>query len=177
MLKQTYVAQLAQYDSAFNAFYNICDKSRAIMDQCYYNEAAMAARIGGGRTNTGNTGEQESQPSTTPTSADDLAATYRAAYENLGNCYLGDGSGSVGLYELQEQLQIATINDKIDEANSRMSTAKPSSAIMSAPSNLWKTRARRLTRRSPINRRQWTNSPARLPQLKQSNLRKKPLKT
>ena len=124
VLKQTYVAQLAQYDSAFNAFYNICDKSRAIMDQCYYNEAAMAARIGGGRTNTGNTGEQESQPSTTPTSADDLAATYRAAYENLGNCYLGDGSGSVGLYELQEQLQIATINDKIDEANSRMSTAK-----------------------------------------------------
>lgn len=124
VLKQTYVAQLAQYDSAFNAFYNICDKSRAIMDQCYYNEAAMAARIGGGRTNTGNTGEQESQPSTTPTSAGDLAATYRAAYENLGNCYLGDGSGSVGLYELQEQLQIATINDKIDEANSRMSTAK-----------------------------------------------------
>ena len=124
VLKQTYVAQLAQYDSAFNAFYNICDKSRAIMDQCYYNEAAMAARIGGGRTNTGNTGEEESQPSTTPTSADDLAATYRAAYENLGNCYLGDGSGSVGLYELQEQLQIATINDKIDEANSRMSTAK-----------------------------------------------------
>ena len=118
-LKGTYVAQLAQYDSAFNDFYNICDKSRSIMEECYYNDAAMAARIGSGRSNTGNNGDQGVQ-----TYSDDLAATYRAAYENLGNCYLGGGNVPIGLYELQELLQIATINDKINEANNAMSTAK-----------------------------------------------------
>ena len=118
-LKGTYVAQLAQYDSAFNDFYNICDKSRAIMEQCYYNDDIMAARIGSGRSNTGNNGDQGVQ-----TYSDDLAATYRAAYENLGNCYLGGGNVPKGLYELQELLQIATINDKINEANNAMSTAK-----------------------------------------------------
>lgn len=118
-LKDTYVAQLAQYDSAFNDFYNACDKSRAIMDECYYNDAAMAARIGSGRSNTGGNGEQGIQ-----TYSDDLAATYRAAYENLGDCYLGGTGVPIGLYELQELLQIATINDKISEANSAMSTAK-----------------------------------------------------
>ena len=118
-LKDTYVAQLAQYDSAFNDFYNACDKSRAIMDECYYNDAAMAARIGSGRSNTGGNGEQGIQ-----TYSDDLAATYRAAYENLGDCYLGGTGVPIGLYELQELLQIATINDKISEANSEMSTAK-----------------------------------------------------
>ena len=119
-LKSDYVSQLAQYDSAFNDFYNICDKSRDIMDECYRSDAAMTARIGSGRSSGGTEGGNVQ----TYAASDDLAATYRAAYENLGNCYLGGGSVSIGLFELQELLQLATINDKIAEANSTMSTAQ-----------------------------------------------------
>lgn len=120
-LKKDFVAQLAQYDSAFNDFYNMCDKSKEIMDECYKSDAAMAARIGSGRSTTGSEGQQNIQ---TYAYSDDLAATYRAAYENLANCYLGGGNVPIGLYKLQELLQIATINDKIKEANSEMSTAQ-----------------------------------------------------
>lgn len=120
-LKTEFVSQLAQYDSAFNDFYNMCDKSDEIMDECYRNDAAMAARIGSGGSSSGKgdgTGVQ------TYAYADDLAATYRAAYENLANCYLGGGSVTVGLFELQELAQIAAINDKIAEENAAMSTAQ-----------------------------------------------------
>ena len=119
-LKSNYVSQLAQYDSAFNDFYNLCDKSKDIMDECYRSDAAMAARIGSGHSSGGTEGGNVQ----THASTDGLAATYRAAYENLGNCYLGDGNGSVGLFELQELLQLATVNDKIEAANSEMSSAK-----------------------------------------------------
>ena len=116
-LKKDFVAQLAQYDSAFNDFYNMCDKSKEIMDECYKSDAAMAARIGSGRSTTGSEGQQNIQ---TYAYSDDLAATYRAAYENLANCYSGGGGNvPIGLYKLQELLQIATINDKIKEANQR----------------------------------------------------------
>lgn len=118
-LKRTYVNQLAQYDGDFLAFYNACDKDPAIMKACYENADAMAARIGTVKPATSGTGEEAQTYSSV-----DTAAAYRAAYENLSDCYLGGGNVSEGLFRLQEFLQLATVNDKIREEQSAMSSAQ-----------------------------------------------------
>lgn len=118
-LKRTYVNQLAQYDGDFMNFYNACDKDPAIMKACYENPDAMAARIGTVKSVTnGSEGTVQSYATT------DTAAAYRAAYENLSDCYLGGGNEPDGLFRLQEYLQLATINDKIYEEQTAMSTAQ-----------------------------------------------------
>lgn len=161
-----YVSELTQWDSIFLDLVEKCDKDYRIIDECFKGYVpgsptpALLARIGSSKTSD---------------------SDYYSAYVALMECYYGalngNGTRRGGLYTMQNELQVAVINDEIKKRRRRKVHQKLLFPIMSAPSNLWKSRARRLTRRSPINRRQWTNSPARLPQLKRSNLRKKTLKT
>ena len=116
-VKAYYVNQLAQYDGAFNDFYTACDKDQSIMESCYRNPDAMAARIGTASVPSGGSGTQNY-------ASTNLADTYRAAYENLGECYFGGAYDSDGLFKLQEYLKLATVNDKISAEQTAMSTAK-----------------------------------------------------
>ena len=123
-LRNKNVSALAQYENSFLAFSSICDNDFSIMKVCYENEDAMQARISGGAS--------VSKPSEITgqtvvfdtTSGTDTATTYRRAYEALATVYYGaDGKGG-GLFDLQNNLKVATINDKIEEAKHEMSTAQ-----------------------------------------------------
>lgn len=121
-IRSDYVTSFAQYESSFLAFSSACDNDFSIMKVCYENDAAMQARISGGGSSASQAGEIGEQAAVY--AGEDLATTYRRAYEALASVYYGQNGRGGGLFDLQNNLKAATINDKIDEANNAMSAAK-----------------------------------------------------
>ena len=111
--KITYVSELAQWDSVFLDLVEKCDKDYRIIDECFKNyvsgapSAALLARINGSKTS---------------------ESDYYSAYLALMECYYGklrtNGERSGGLYGMQNELQLAVINDEIKKAEQAKGNSK-----------------------------------------------------
>ena len=111
--KITYVSKLAQWDSVFLDLVEKCDKDYRIIDECFKNyvpgapSAALLARINGSKTS---------------------ESDYYSAYLALMECYYGklgtNGERSGGLYGMQNELQLAVINDEIKKAEQAKGNSK-----------------------------------------------------
>ena len=111
--KITYVSELAQWDSVFLDLVEKCDKDYRIIDECFKNyvpgspSSALLARISGSKTSESN---------------------YYSAYLALMECYYGKlgakGERSGGLYGMQNELQLAVINDEIKKAEQAKGNSK-----------------------------------------------------
>ena len=111
--KITYVSELAQWDSVFLDLVEKCDKDYRIIDECFKNyvpgapSSALLARINGSKTS---------------------ESDYYSAYLALMECYYGklrtNGERSGGLYGMQNELQLAVINDEIKKAEQAKGNSK-----------------------------------------------------
>ena len=111
--KIKYVSELAQWDSVFLDLVEKCDKDYRIIDECFKNyvpgapSAALLARINGSKTS---------------------ESDYYSAYLALMECYYGklgtNGERSGGLYGMQNELQLAVINDEIKKAEQAKGNSK-----------------------------------------------------
>ena len=111
--KITYVSELAQWDSVFLDLVEKCDKDYRIIDECFKNyvpgspSSALLARISGSKTS---------------------ESDYYSAYLALMECYYGKlgakGERSGGLYCMQNELQLAVINDEIKKAEQAKGNSK-----------------------------------------------------
>ena len=111
--KITYVSELAQWDSVFLDLVEKCDKDYRIIDECFKNyvpgspSSALLARISGSKTS---------------------ESDYYSAYLALMECYYGKlgakGDRSGGLYGMQNELQLAVINDEIKKAEQAKGNSK-----------------------------------------------------
>ena len=111
--KITYVSELAQWDSVFLDLVEKCDKDYRIIDECFKNyvpgspSSALLARISGSKTS---------------------ESDYYSAYLALMECYYGKlgakGERSGGLYGMQNELQLAVINDEIKKAEQAKGNSK-----------------------------------------------------
>ena len=111
--KIKYVSELAQWDSVFLDLVEKCDKDYRIIDECFKNyvpgspSSALLARINGSKTN---------------------ESDYYSAYLALMECYYGklrtNGERSGGLYGMQNELQLAVINDEIKKAEQAKGNSK-----------------------------------------------------
>lgn len=111
--KITYVSKLAQWDSVFLDLVEKCDKDYRIIDECFKNyvpgapSSALLARINGSKTS---------------------ESDYYSAYLALMECYYGklgtNGERSGGLYGMQNELQLAVINDEIKKAEQAKGNSK-----------------------------------------------------
>jgi multidrug efflux pump subunit AcrA (membrane-fusion protein) len=111
--KITYVSELAQWDSVFLDLVEKCDKDYRIIDECFKNyipgspSSALLARISGSKTS---------------------ESDYYSAYLALMECYYGKlgakGERSGGLYGMQNELQLAVINDEIKKAEQAKGDSK-----------------------------------------------------
>lgn len=111
--KIKYVSELAQWDSVFLDLVEKCDKDYRIIDECFKNyvpgspSSALLARISGSKTS---------------------ESDYYSAYLALMECYYGklrtNGERSGGLYGMQNELQLAVINDEIKKAEQAKGNSK-----------------------------------------------------
>ena len=111
--KIKYVSELAQWDSVFLDLVEKCDKDYRIIDECFKNyvpgapSSALLARINGSKTS---------------------ESDYYSAYLALMECYYGklgtNGERSGGLYGMQNELQLAVINDEIKKAEQAKGNSK-----------------------------------------------------
>ena len=130
-----YITNITLYESTFSTFCSICDNDTSIMQECRKSEAAMIARIrsgGSSKPSSPSQGSTEDGYALNTYADDDLSQQvqeYWTAYDALYPFYYGGLSNNgyrvtTGLVELENNLQVATVNDKIAAANSEMSSAK-----------------------------------------------------
>ena len=111
--KIRYVSELTQWDSIFLDLVEKCDKDYRIIDECFKGYVpgsptpALLARIGSSKTSD---------------------SDYYSAYVALMECYYGalngNGTRRGGLYTMQNELQVAVINDEIKKAEKAKSTSE-----------------------------------------------------
>ena len=121
-----YIENLTRYEKIFAAFSTLCDNDFAIMKECYEDKSgiSMIKRIEGNSTSAKY--DKEGNPVETPSgSTEETVIKYREAFAKLAPYYYGyENPQTEGLLILQDKIKVATINDKIEAANSEMSTAK-----------------------------------------------------
>ena len=121
-----YIENLTRYEKIFAAFSTLCDNDFAIMKECYEDESgiSMIKRIEGNSTSAKY--DKEGNPVENPSgSTEETVIKYREAFAKLAPYYYGyENPRTEGLLILQDKIKVATINDKIEAANSEMSTAK-----------------------------------------------------
>lgn len=119
---EDYIRCLARYEKNFSAFSSLCDDEYAIMKECYENEESMRRRIEGGSPKSL---VDEDGNVVVAATTEETAEIYREAFKALAPYYYGYGKAHEdGLFPTQDKLKVATINDKIAEANAAMSTAQ-----------------------------------------------------
>lgn len=117
-----YIRNLARYEKNFTSFSSLCGNDYAIMRECYENTESMRRRIEGGAVKT--PVDENGNPIYTLTT-DETADIYKEAFRALAPFYYGYPKDPAdGLLNWQDKLKVATINDKISEANIEMSNAK-----------------------------------------------------
>lgn len=110
-----YIRNLARYEKNFATFSSLCDNDYAIMKECYENIESMRRRIEGG---TVKTPVDESGNTIYALTTDETAEIYKEAFKALAPFYYGYPKDPAdGLLNWQDQLKIATVNDKIADAN------------------------------------------------------------
>lgn len=110
-----YIRNLARYEKNFATFSSLCDNDYAIMKECYENIESMRRRIEGG---TVKTPVDESGNPIYALTTDETAEIYKEAFKALAPFYYGYPKDPAdGLLNWQDQLKIATVNDKIADAN------------------------------------------------------------
>ena len=127
-----YITNQTIYESTFSSFRSMCDDDTSIMQECRRSETAMLARIrsgGSSKPNTSQGGDDYDLTTYAAVDENQQVQTYWEAYDALYPFYYGGTSKLghrviIGLVELQNNLQVAEINDKIADANREMSTAK-----------------------------------------------------
>ena len=112
---ENYIRNLARYEKNFAAFSSLCDNDYAIMKECYEHIESMRRRIEGG---TVKTPVDESGNTIYALTTDETAEIYKEAFKALAPFYYGYPKDPAdGLLNWQDQLKIATVNDKIADAN------------------------------------------------------------
>lgn len=129
-----YVTNQAIYKSTFSKFCTMCDNDTSIMNECRKNETAMLARMNSTSTSASSPDEQKQGLQTyavsdLPTSENEQVQTYWEAYDALYPFYYGGTSENgnyiqTGLVELENEYQVAVINDKLAAANQEMRSAQ-----------------------------------------------------
>lgn len=110
-----YIRNLARYEKKFATFSSLCDNDYAIMKECYENIESMRRRIEGGTVKT--PVDEDGNPIYALTT-DETAEIYKEAFKALAPFYYGYPKDPAdGLLNWQDQLKIATVNDKIADAN------------------------------------------------------------
>ena len=110
-----YIRNLARYEKNFATFSSLCDNDYAIMKECYENIESMRRRIEGG---TVKTPVDEGGSPIYALTTDETAEIYKEAFKALAPFYYGYPKDPAdGLLNWQDQLKIATVNDKIADAN------------------------------------------------------------
>lgn len=110
-----YIRNLARYEKKFATFSSLCDNDYAIMKECYENIESMRRRIEGG---TVKTPVDEGGNPIYALTTDETAEIYKEAFKALAPFYYGYPKDPAdGLLNWQDQLKIATVNDKIADAN------------------------------------------------------------
>ena len=110
-----YIRNLARYEENFATFSSLCDNDYAIMKECYENIESMRRRIEGG---TVKTPVDEGGKPIYALTTDETAEIYKEAFKALAPFYYGYPKDPAdGLLNWQDQLKIATVNDKIADAN------------------------------------------------------------
>ena len=112
---ENYIRNLARYEKNFATFSSLCDIDYAIMKECYENIESMRRRIEGG---TVKTPVDEGGKPIYALTTDETAEIYKEAFKALAPFYYGYPKDPAdGLLNWQDQLKIATVNDKIADAN------------------------------------------------------------
>ena len=112
---ENYIRNLARYEKNFATFSSLCDNDYAIMKECYEHIESMRRRIEGG---TVKTPVDESGNTIYALTTDETAEIYKEAFKALAPFYYGYPKDPAdGLLNWQDQLKIATVNDKIADAN------------------------------------------------------------
>ena len=112
---ENYIRNLARYEKNFATFSSLCDNDYAIMKECYENIESMRRRIEGG---TVKTPVDEGGKPIYALTTDETAEIYKEAFKALAPFYYGYPKDPAdGLLNWQDQLKIATVNDKIADAN------------------------------------------------------------
>lgn len=112
---ENYIRNLARYEKNFAAFSSLCDDDYAIMKECYEHIESMRRRIEGG---TVKTPVDEGGNTIYALTTDETAEIYKEAFKALAPFYYGYPKDPAdGLLNWQDQLKIATVNDKIADAN------------------------------------------------------------
>ena len=112
---ENYIRNLARYEKNFATFSSLCDNDYAIMKECYENIESMRRRIEGGPVKT--PVDEGGKPIYALTT-DETAEIYKEAFKALAPFYYGYPKDPAdGLLNWQDQLKIATVNDKIADAN------------------------------------------------------------
>lgn len=112
---ENYIRNLARYEKNFAAFSSLCDNDYAIMKECYEHIESMRRRIEGG---TVKTPVDEGGNTIYALTTDETAEIYKEAFKALAPFYYGYPKDPAdGLLNWQDQLKIATVNDKIADAN------------------------------------------------------------
>ena len=112
---ENYIRNLARYEKNFATFSSLCDNDYAIMKECYENIESMRRRIEGG---TVKTPVDEGGKPIYALTTDETAEIYKEAFKALAPFYYGYPKDPAdGLLNWQDQHKIATVNDKIADAN------------------------------------------------------------
>ena len=112
---ENYIRNLARYEKNFATFSSLCDDDYAIMKECYEHIESMRRRIEGG---TVKTPVDEGGTTIYALTTDETAEIYKEAFKALAPFYYGYPKDPAdGLLNWQDQLKIATVNDKIADAN------------------------------------------------------------
>ena len=112
---ENYIRNLARYEKNFATFSSLCDDDYAIMKECYEHIESMRRRIEGG---TVKTPVDEGGNTIYALTTDETAEIYKEAFKALAPFYYGYPKDPAdGLLNWQDQLKIATVNDKIADAN------------------------------------------------------------
>ena len=121
-----YIENLTRYEKIFAAFSTLCDDDFSIMKECYEDKSdvSIIKRIEGNSTSVKY--DKDGNPVENPSgSTEETVIKYREAFAKLAPYYYGyETLRTEGLFILQDKIKVATINDKIEEANSEMSTAE-----------------------------------------------------
>ncbi len=121
-----YIENLTRYEKIFAAFSTLCDDDFSIMKECYEDKSdvSIIKRIEGNSTSVKY--DKDGNPVENPSgSTEETVIKYREAFAKLAPYYYGyETQRTEGLFILQDKIKVATINDKIEEANSEMSTAQ-----------------------------------------------------
>ena len=128
-----YIKNITLYESTFTTFSSLCNDDKSIMEECRLHKESMLARIRSGGSSKPSTPKGDNEDyglyAYSEIDVDQQVQNYWDAYDALFPFYYGGTTKehkkiSTGLVDLQNNLKVATINDKIDEANHAMSTAQ-----------------------------------------------------